>query len=111
MLAERPEALVISEEALVGEQTGFFVWRVTEGKLEKVLVQLGTRMEKEVEILSGLTAGDQIVVAGPVHTLNGSGLALGRCLIAVMESYQQQGGGIAVPEVLAPYMGGVGTIE
>ena len=50
-------------------------------------------------------------VAGPVHTLNGSGVALGRCLIAVMESYQQQGGGIAVPEVLAPYMGGVGTIE
>ena len=64
VLAERPEALVISEEALVGEQTGFFVWRVTGGKLEKVLVQLGARMEKEVEILSGLEAGDQIVTAG-----------------------------------------------
>jgi membrane fusion protein (multidrug efflux system) len=55
---------VISEEALVGEQTGFFVWRVTGGKLEKVLVQLGARMEKEVEILAGLEAGDQIVTAG-----------------------------------------------
>jgi seryl-tRNA synthetase len=45
--------------------------------------------------------------AGPVHTLNGSGVALGRALIAVMETYQQQGGTIAVPEVLMPYMGGV----
>lgn len=50
-------------------------------------------------------------VAGPVHTLNGSGVALGRCLIAVMESYQQQGGAIAVPEALVGYMGGVTTIE
>lgn len=50
-------------------------------------------------------------VAGPVHTLNGSGVALGRCLIAVMESYQQQGGAIAVPEVLVGYMGGVTRIE
>ena len=50
-------------------------------------------------------------VAGPVHTLNGSGVALGRALIAVMETYQQQGGAIAVPDVLAPYMGGVTTVE
>ena len=50
-------------------------------------------------------------VVGPVHTLNGSGVALGRCLIAVMESYQQQGGAIAVPDVLAPYMGGISVIE
>jgi seryl-tRNA synthetase len=45
-----------------------------------------------------------------VHTLNGSGVAVGRALIAVMESYQQQDGSIAVPEVLAPYMGGLKTI-
>ena len=50
-------------------------------------------------------------VAGPVHTLNGSGVALGRALIAVMETYQQQGGAIAVPDVLVPYMGGVTTVE
>ncbi len=49
--------------------------------------------------------------AGPVHTLNGSGVALGRALIAVMETYQQQGGAIAVPDVLTPYMGGVTTVE
>ena len=46
-----------------------------------------------------------------VHTLNGSGTAVGRALIAVMETYQQQGGSIAVPEVLQPYMGGQKVIE
>jgi seryl-tRNA synthetase len=46
-----------------------------------------------------------------VHTLNGSGVAVGRALIAVMEKYQQEGGSIAVPDALAPYMGGIKTIE
>src|SRR2546427_7379447 len=46
-----------------------------------------------------------------VHTLNGSGVAVGRALIAVMETYQQQGGLIAVPDALQPYMGGLETIE
>ena len=46
-----------------------------------------------------------------VHTLNGSGLAVGRCLIAVMENYQQEDGSIAVPEVLQPYMGGLKEIR
>jgi seryl-tRNA synthetase len=45
-----------------------------------------------------------------VHTLNGSGVAVGRALIAVMETYQQADGSIAVPDALAPYMGGVKTI-
>ncbi|SOB75237.1 seryl-tRNA synthetase [Marinobacter sp. LV10R510-11A] len=47
----------------------------------------------------------------PVHTLNGSGLAVGRALVAVMESYQQSDGSILVPEVLKPYMGGVERIQ
>ena len=42
-----------------------------------------------------------------VHTLNGSGLAVGRTLVAVMENYQQEDGSILVPKVLIPYMGGV----
>lgn len=42
-----------------------------------------------------------------VHTLNGSGLAVGRTLVAIMENYQDEAGRIAVPEVLVPYMGGV----
>jgi seryl-tRNA synthetase len=46
-----------------------------------------------------------------VHTLNGSGVAVGRALIAVMETYQQEDGTIAVPDALAPYMGGVKKIE
>jgi seryl-tRNA synthetase len=46
-----------------------------------------------------------------VHTLNGSGVAVGRALIAVMENYQQEDGSIAVPDALAPYMGGIKKIE
>jgi seryl-tRNA synthetase len=46
-----------------------------------------------------------------VHTLNGSGTAVGRALIAVMETYQQEDGSIAVPEVLQPYMGGLKLVE
>jgi seryl-tRNA synthetase len=46
-----------------------------------------------------------------MHTLNGSGVAVGRALIAVMENYQEADGSIAVPEALAPYMGGLKKIE
>jgi seryl-tRNA synthetase len=46
-----------------------------------------------------------------VHTLNGSGLAVGRALVAVMENYQQEDGSIMVPEVLRPYMGGVEALS
>ena len=45
-----------------------------------------------------------------VHTLNGSGLAVGRTLVAVLENYQQEDGSIRVPEVLIPYMGGMTVI-
>ena len=46
-----------------------------------------------------------------VHTLNGSGVAVGRALIAVMETYQQEDGSILVPQALKPYMGGMTKIE
>lgn len=46
-----------------------------------------------------------------VHTLNGSGTAVGRCLIAVMENYLNEDGSITVPDVLLPYMGGLKKIE
>jgi seryl-tRNA synthetase len=45
-------------------------------------------------------------VAGPVHTLNGSGLAVGRTLVAILENYQQADGSVAIPAMLQPYMGG-----
>ena len=46
-----------------------------------------------------------------LHTLNGSGLAVGRTLVAVMENYQQEDGSVAVPAALTPYMGGVERLE
>lgn len=46
-----------------------------------------------------------------LHTLNGSGLAVGRTLVAVLENYQQADGSVIVPEVLEPYMGGVTRLE
>jgi seryl-tRNA synthetase len=46
-----------------------------------------------------------------VHTLNGSGVAVGRALVAVMENYQQPDGSVAIPDVLQPYMGGLKRIE
>lgn len=46
-----------------------------------------------------------------VHTLNGSGVAVGRCLIAVMENYLNEDGSVTIPEVLVPYMGGATKIE
>jgi seryl-tRNA synthetase len=46
-----------------------------------------------------------------VHTLNGSGLAIGRTLIAILENYQQADGSVAIPEALQPYMGSATRIE
>lgn len=45
------------------------------------------------------------------HTINGSGLAVGRALLAVLETYQEPGGSVVVPEVLRPYMGGLSKLE
>jgi seryl-tRNA synthetase len=46
-----------------------------------------------------------------VHTLNGSGLAVGRTLVAVLENYQNADGSVTVPEALRPYMGGLETLR
>jgi seryl-tRNA synthetase len=50
-------------------------------------------------------------VKGPVHTLNGSGLAVGRTMVAILENYQQPDGSVAIPAALQPYMGGKKVIE
>jgi seryl-tRNA synthetase len=47
----------------------------------------------------------------PVHTLNGSGLAIGRTMIAILENFQRHDGTVAIPEALQPYMGGQKVIE
>jgi len=46
-----------------------------------------------------------------VHTLNGSGLAIGRTVTAILENYQQEDGTVIIPEVLQPYMGGKRVIK
>ena len=46
-----------------------------------------------------------------LHTLNGSGVAVGRALVAVLENYQRADGRITVPQVLRPYMGGLAVID
>jgi seryl-tRNA synthetase len=46
-----------------------------------------------------------------VHTINGSGLAIGRTVVAILENYQQKEGSVTIPEMLRPYMGGVGEIR
>jgi len=45
-----------------------------------------------------------------VHTLNGSGLAVGRALVAILENYQRADGGVDIPKALLPYMGGISVI-
>jgi seryl-tRNA synthetase len=46
-----------------------------------------------------------------VHTLNGSGIAVGRCLIAILENHQNSDGSVSIPKALIPYMNGVSLIE
>ena len=60
--------------------------------------------------MSARKRGPDGKAAGLLHTLNGSGVAVGRALIAVMETHQQEDGSIAVPAVLVPYMGGTTRI-
>lgn len=66
----RQGALVVSEESLVGEKSGYFVWKVEDGKVIKVPVQVGLRLEREVEVRGALTAGDQVVIAGQLKIRN-----------------------------------------
>ena len=46
-----------------------------------------------------------------LHTINGSGLAVGRTLVAILENYQNADGSVTIPSVLVPYMGGVTKLE
>ena len=83
------------------------VWLPGQGMLSRDLVLLGLRR------LPGAAHECALPAEGRrrprfVHTLNGSGVAVGRALIAVMENYQQEDGSIAVPDALQPYMGGRG---
>jgi seryl-tRNA synthetase len=61
--------------------------------------------------MNARTKGAEAKSTRYVHTLNGSGVAVGRALIAVLETYQQPDGSVAVPDVLRPYMGGLTRID
>ncbi|MGI4942403.1 MAG: serine--tRNA ligase [Janthinobacterium lividum] len=86
------------------------VWLPGQGAWREISSCSNTRAFQARRMNARLRGGDG-KVAGPVHTLNGSGVALGRALIAVMETYQEADGAVAVPAVLRPYMGGVERIS
>ena len=57
------------------------------------------------------SVGNQKENRNIVHTLNGSGLAIGRTVAAILENYQQEDGSVIIPEALRPYMRGVEVIK
>ncbi len=82
------------------------VWLPGQGAWREISSCSNTRAFQARRMNTRLRGADG-KAAGPVHTLNGSGVAVGRALIAVMETYQQPDGSIRVPDVLVPFMGGV----
>ncbi len=85
------------------------VWLPGQGAWREISSCSNTRAFQARRMNARFRAEDGKTVAH-VHTLNGSGVAVGRALIAVMENYQLADGGIAVPEVLVPLMGGMTRI-
>jgi seryl-tRNA synthetase len=73
--------------------------------------EAATGNQKQEARSGNAATGNQKKANRLVHTLNGSGVAVGRALIAVMENYQNPDGSITVPDVLRPYMGGIEKIE
>ncbi|WP_417538374.1 serine--tRNA ligase [Marinobacter sp.] len=113
-LLELPYRLV----ALCGGDMGFSaaktydieVWLPGQGKYREISSCSNTR-DFQARRMGARWRNPETGKPEPVHTLNGSGLAVGRALIAVMENYQQADGSILVPEVLKPYMGGAERIQ
>ncbi|WP_100640570.1 serine--tRNA ligase [Marinobacter salexigens] len=113
-LLELPYRLV----ALCGGDMGFSaaktydieVWLPGQGKYREISSCSNTR-DFQARRMGARWRNPETGKPEPVHTLNGSGLAVGRALIAVMENYQQSDGSILVPDVLKPYMGGTERIQ
>ena len=103
--------------ALCGGDMGFSatrtydleVWLPGQNKFREISSCSNTR-DFQARRMSARWRNPQTGKPEPVHTLNGSGLAVGRALIAVMENYQQEDGSITVPEILKPYMRGLSKI-
>ncbi len=104
--------------ALCGGDMGFSaaktydleVWLPGQGKYREISSCSNTR-DFQARRMQARWRNPETGKPEPVHTLNGSGLAGGRALIAVMENYQQADGSIVIPEVLRPYMGGLERIQ
>ncbi|MBB5320631.1 serine--tRNA ligase [Marinobacter oulmenensis] len=86
------------------------VWLPGQGKYREISSCSNTR-DFQARRMQARWRNPQTGKPEPVHTLNGSGLAVGRAMIAVMENYQQEDGSILVPDVLKPYMGGIERIQ
>ena len=85
------------------------VWLPGQGMWREISSCSNTR-DFQARRMNARLRGEDGKVAGFLHTLNGSGVAVGRALIAVMENGQQEDGSIRLPEALHPYMGGLAVI-
>jgi seryl-tRNA synthetase len=85
------------------------VWLPGQGMWREISSCSNTRDFQARRMNARFRAADGKGIA-PVHTLNGSGIAVGRALIAVVENYQKRNGGLSIPEVLQPLMGNVPEI-
>jgi seryl-tRNA synthetase len=83
------------------------VWLPGQGAFREISSCSNTRAFQARRMNARFRSGPDGKTIAHVHTLNGSGVAVGRALIAVMENYQTASGGITVPPVLRPYMGGL----
>jgi seryl-tRNA synthetase len=86
------------------------VWLPGQGRFREIS-SCSTCGDFQARRMNARTKGADAKSTRFVHTLNGSGVAVGRALIAVLETYQQPDGSVAVPDVLRPYMGGLTRIE
>jgi seryl-tRNA synthetase len=86
------------------------VWLPGQGMWREISSCSNTRGFQARRMNARMRGGADGKTIAHVHTLNGSGVALGRALIAVMENYQRGDGSIVVPEVLRGYMGGLSAI-
>ena len=85
------------------------VWLPGQGMWREISSCSNTRDFQARRMNARFRSGDGKTM-GFVHTLNGSGVAVGRCLIAVMENYQNADGSIRIPQVLQPYLGGMAVV-
>jgi seryl-tRNA synthetase len=86
------------------------VWLPGQGMYREISSCSNTRAFQARRMYARFRGADGKML-GFVHTLNGSGVAVGRALIAVLENYQNEDGSVTVPEVLRPYMGGLQVIK